>query len=84
LTAEKALEHPWIRVKGPLIKKRSKLCHAETSVKIVNRMKSFKNSKKLKKAVVTYIASRASNDHVKDMQKAFLRIDIDKDGVLSF
>jgi hypothetical protein len=79
-STEDCLSHPWIMEKGLLLKKQSKITHSETSAKIIDRMKSFKQTKKLKKAVMTYIATRADTDYVREMQKAFLRMDKKKHG----
>ena len=45
--------------------------------------KNYANSTKLRKAVLTYIASRLSEEEIKKIKEAFQSIDIDHNGKLS-
>ena len=63
-------------------------CNAPNSRKIVIPMKAdgfknYANSNKLRKAVLTYIASRLSEKEIKKIKEVFQSIDVDNDGKLS-
>ena len=45
--------------------------------------KAYANSNKLRKAVLTYIASRLSEEEIKKIKEVFQSIDVDNDGKLS-
>lgn len=46
-------------------------------------MKDFQKSKKLKKAALTYLASRTSDDDVSEEMQIFLKLDKNKDGYIT-
>jgi calcium-dependent protein kinase len=76
LTAEQVLNQPWVKDNAPRAGK------ALLPLK-VDPFKNYSNSNKLRKAVLTYIASRLSEDEIKKIKAIFQTIDIDNDGKLS-
>lgn len=75
-TAEQAIHHIWIKTlagggKGIL------------SPKIMENMLAFKTLQKLKKAVLMYIATQASEKEVAGLREVFISLDKDGDGKLS-
>ena len=76
LTAEQVLQETWVKDNAP------------NSTKALLPMKkdgfkNYANSNKLRKAVITYIASRLSEDEIKKIKEVFQSIDADNDGKLS-
>ena len=76
LTAEQVLNETWVKDNAP------------NSRKILIPMKAdgfknYANSNKLRKAVLTYIASRLSEKEIKKIKEVFQSIDVDNDGKLS-
>jgi calcium-dependent protein kinase len=49
----------------------------------LDRLKDFQKSKKLKKAALTYLASRTSDDDVSEEMQIFLKLDKNKDGYIT-
>lgn len=49
----------------------------------MDRLKDFQKSKKLKKAALTYLASRTSDDDVSEEMQIFLKLDKNKDGYIT-
>jgi len=77
LTAEQVLGHPWL--KNQLSKDVK-----SNGVKInFNTFKTYSGANKLSRAVLTYIASRLTDDEVKKLKDAFQKIDVNKDGMLT-
>ena len=76
LTAEQVLNETWVKDNAPRAGK------ALLPLK-VDPFKNYSNSNKLRKAVLTYIASRLSEDEIKKIKTIFQTIDIDNDGKLS-
>ena len=76
LTAEQVLNETWVKDNAPRAGK------ALLPLK-VDPFKNYSNSNKLRKAVLTYIASRLSEDEIKKIKAIFQTIDIDNDGKLS-
>jgi len=74
LTPKEALHHPWIK---------NKENNCEIPNKHLDRLKSFQKSKKLKKAALTYLASRTSDDDVNEEMQIFLKLDKNKDGYIT-
>jgi calcium-dependent protein kinase len=74
ISAKEALLHPWIKEK-------------ESNILIpsihLNRLKEFQKSKKLKKAALTYLATRTSDSDVNEEMKLFVKLDKNKDGYLT-
>ena len=77
LTAEQVLNETWVKDNAP------------NSTQILlpmkpDGLKNYANSNKLRKAVLTYIASRLSEEDIKKIKEVFQSIDVDNDGKLSF
>ncbi|MCQ2817857.1 MAG: protein kinase [archaeon] len=75
-TAQEVLDDPWVKNSAPNAKGSLK------NLKIEN-LKNYCKSNKLKKAVITFIASRLNEKEVKDLKDIFLSIDANNDGVLT-
>jgi calcium-dependent protein kinase len=77
LTAEQVLNETWVKDNAPN--------GGKISLPIKpDGFKNYANSNKLRKAVLTYIASRLSEDDIKKIKEIFQKIDVDNDGKLSF
>ena len=76
LTAEQVLNETWVKDNAPNAGK------ALLPMKI-DGFKNYANSNKLRKAVLTYIASRLSEEEIKKIKAIFETIDTDNDGKLS-
>jgi len=76
LTAEQVLKETWVKDNAPNSGK------ALLPMK-VDPFKNYSNSNKLRKAVLTYIASRLSEEEIKKIKAIFQSIDVDNDGKLS-
>jgi len=76
LTAEQVLNETWVKDNAPNAGK------ALLPLKI-DPFKNYSNSNKLRKAVLTYIASRLSEEEIQKIKAIFESIDIDNDGKLS-
>jgi len=76
LTAEQVLKETWVKDNAPNAGK------ALLPLKI-DPFKNYSNSNKLRKAVLTYIASRLSEEEIQKIKAMFESIDIDNDGKLS-
>lgn len=75
-TAAQVLEHPWISQCAP------NSMGTLTNVNI-EALKNYKNTNKLKKAVLTYIASRLKDQDVQNLKDIFNTLDKNKDGTLT-
>lgn len=75
-TAAQVLEHPWIAQCA------SNAVGTLTNVNI-EALKSYKNTNKLKKAVLTFIASRLRDADVQNLKDIFNTLDLNKDGTLT-
>lgn len=75
-TAAQVLEHPWIAQCAP------NAVGTLTNVNI-EALKSYKNTNKLKKAVLTFIASRLRDADVQNLKDIFNTLDLNKDGTLT-
>ena len=76
LTAEQVLKEKWVNEHAPNSK------NAVLPLK-ADGFKNYADSSKLRKAVLTFIASRLSEDEVKNIKKIFQSIDDNNDGKLS-
>jgi calcium-dependent protein kinase len=76
LTAEQVLQDPWVKDNAP---------HSTKTLIPLKKegFKNYANSNKLRKAVLTYIASRLTEDEIKNIKKVFQSIDVDNDGKLT-
>lgn len=78
LSAEQALNHPWI--KQQRTKDNDKVIINEN---VIEDIKRFMNSIRFKKAILTFIASRMPEDQIKEFRDIFNKFDLNGDGVLS-
>ena len=76
LTAEQVLKETWVKDNAPNALKVKLPLKADT-------FKNYSKSNKLRKAVLTYIASRLSEEEIKKIKAIFQTIDVDNDGKLS-
>lgn len=74
LTAEKIIEHPWIQRK--IDKKSAKSLN-------ISQLRNFMNTCKLKKAVLSFMASQLSENEISELSKIFLSLDSNGDGTLT-
>ena len=77
LTAEQSIHHPWIKNMAMNAK-------AELGSKQIKMLRGFKGLQSLKKAVLTYLATQLSEKETQAMKKAFVAMDKNGDGMLSF
>ena len=76
LTAAEVLKHPWVQLLAPNSSNEGLKFQPTT-------FKSYSSSNKFKKAVLTYMASRLSEEEVKNLKATFQSIDENGDGMLS-
>lgn len=76
LTASDVLNHTWVKNKAPNSDNFLTELNVET-------LKNYKNNNKLKKAVLTFIASRLKEDEIKSLTAIFNTLDENKDGTLT-
>ena len=77
LSAQQVLEHPWIT------KFADKKEAAEVSSIMTKNLKTFRGAQKVKKAVLTYLATQLSEKEIEPLKTLFLSIDANGDGRLS-
>ena len=77
LTAEQVLNHPWLK------KQLNKDTKASEIKLNFNTFKTYSGANKLSRAVLTYIASRLTDDEVKKLKETFQKIDVHGDGLLT-
>ena len=77
LTAKQALKHPWF--KKSLGKKKRK----EVNTTILTRLQNFQNMNKIRKAILTFLASRVSSEDIEKQLKSFHILDTNKDGYIT-
>ena len=76
LTAAEVLKHPWVQLLAPNSSNEGLKFQPTT-------FKSYYSSNKFKKAVLTYMASRLSEEEIKNLKATFQLIDENGDGMLS-
>merc|ERR1719356_2056801 len=76
-TAEKALNHEWVKNKAP------KAQDVDLSGGLVENLKGFRSQNKLKKAALQVIASQLSENEIKALRDTFIAIDGNGDGLLT-
>jgi calcium-dependent protein kinase len=74
ITPKEALGHPWV-------KNRESNC--EVPRKHLDRLKEFQKSKRLKKAALTYLASRTNDADVSEEMQIFFKLDKNRDGYIT-
>ena len=75
-TAQEVLQHNWIVKEAPNSK-------GNINNLNINTLKKYTEENKLKKAILTYIASRLNDNEVKSLKEIFENLDINKDGTLT-
>ena len=75
-TAQQVLDDPWIAQLAPNSKGLLENVNIES-------LKRYKNENKLKKAVLTYIASRLKDSEVKNLKEIFTQLDKNQDGCVT-
>lgn len=77
ITAQGVLDHPWIA------KMADKKMALEVPPLVTKNLKAFKGAQRVKKAVLTYLATQLSEKEMEPLKKLFLSIDKNGDGRLS-
>lgn len=77
LTAQEALQHPWITHQAPNAKK------GELNPKVISKIKNFSKCEKLKKVALNYIALQCSPKEVEELRKIFEQLDNNGDGTIT-
>lgn len=77
LTAEQVLEHSWIK------NNISKGSSSGLPKVLTKRLSSFSCMRKMEHAILTYMASQASENETAALRKYFMHLDKNGDGVLS-
>jgi calcium-dependent protein kinase len=77
LTAQQVLEHPWIK------NNISKGSSASLTKVLTKRLSSFSCMRKMEHAILTYMATQASEKEIMALRKYFMSLDKNGDGVLS-
>ena len=77
LTPKEWLSQPWVKNAA------KQEVNAETQGIFVQRMKQFQSASKLKKAILSYLASRVSEEEIKENIKMFNQIDKNHDGYIT-
>jgi len=77
ISAEEVLKDPWVLNKAPNAKKGRAIQINE------NQLKNYAASSKMRKAVLTYIASRLTQNEIEELNKNFQEIDDNNDGKLT-
>lgn len=74
ISPKEALNHPWIK---------NRESNTVVPTKHLERLKNFQKAKKLKKAALTYLASRTTDNDVSEEMKIFFTLDKNKDGYIT-
>lgn len=77
LTPKECLNHPW--VKNTVDKKTS----SPTAQVYLDRLRQFQGASKLKKAILSYLASRVTGEEIKENVQMFNSIDKNNDGYIT-
>lgn len=76
ITPKEALNHPWV-------KQFNKNDKTEISSIYLKRLESFKNSSKLKKAILSFLATKSSDKDIQEEIALFNKFDKNKDGYIT-
>jgi calcium-dependent protein kinase len=77
MTAKKSLKHPWIKNN---VEKQSDTFLSQTHI---SRLKNFNKKKKLRQTVLTFLASRASDEEIQKQTLYFHHLDSNNDGYIT-
>jgi calcium-dependent protein kinase len=78
MSAAEAYDHPWIQKQWEKEEK-----NLTIPIEVPDNILDFMNSVNFKKTTLTFLASRIPEDQVENLRKAFIKIDVNGDGVLS-
>lgn len=78
MSATEAYDHPWIQKQWEKEEKTLTI-----PLEVPDNILDFMNSVNFKKTTLTFLASRIPEDQVENLRKAFIKIDVNGDGVLS-
>merc|ERR1719326_511012 len=76
-TAEQALNHVWVKEKAP------KATGVKIGKGIVENLRHFRSTNKLKKAALHIIAGQLNEDQIKNLREVFMALDDNGDGLLT-
>jgi calcium-dependent protein kinase len=76
-TAEQAMNHVWIKNKAP------KASTVPLQASLVDNLKGFRSTNKLKKAALHVIAGQLDESQIKNLRSIFMQLDDNGDGLLS-
>jgi calcium-dependent protein kinase len=77
-SAEEVLKHPWFTKMAPNPQR------LRGAKKInIKQLENYKNNCNFKKFVLTYMATRLKEKEIQELRRMFLRLDKNKDGILS-
>lgn len=77
LTPKECLNHPWVK------KDEDHHSSPELQKIYLERLRRFQGASKLKKAILSYLASRVSEDEIKENTEMFNKIDKNHDGYIT-
>lgn len=77
LNSQQVLDHPWLK------KYSSKDDKVELPLIVTQNLKKFKGAEKVKKAILSYLATQLSEKEMEPIKKIFLALDKNGDGKLS-
>merc|ERR1719387_1457414 len=76
-TAEQAMNHVWVKNKAP------KATGVQLQASLVDNLKGFRSTNKLKKAALHVIAGQLDESKIKNLRDVFMQLDSNGDGLLS-
>ena len=76
-TAKQALKHKWFK----MLNKKAK--SIPLSASHIERLRTFQKMKKLRKAILSFIASRVSSEEIERQIETFHKLDKNKDGYIT-
>lgn len=77
ITSQQVLDHPWVK------KYTEKKGGVELPLIVTKNLNKFKSAEKVKKVVLTYLATQLSEKEMEPIKKLFLALDKNGDGKLS-
>mmetsp|Transcript_37404 Transcript_37404/g.36989 ORF Transcript_37404/g.36989 Transcript_37404/m.36989 type:complete len:225 (-) Transcript_37404:59-733(-) len=78
ITPKKALHHPWFK---KFLFKKKKMLGADSSH--IEKIENFKDSNHLKKAILTFLSAKASDEDIKEEIELFNNYDTNNDGYIT-
>lgn len=78
MSSDEAYSHPWIKANW------SKLMPTiPISESVPNQIQKFLTKINLKRSTIIFMASRIPEDQLEDLKKAFIKLDVNGDGILT-